>query len=457
MAASVDTADVTVGDARSVIRKVGQERTFPDLTDRPKVPHIVRIAIIGSGISGLTAAHRLHHRHEVTVYEADDRIGGHANTVTAHLDDGDFAVDTGFIVYNHRNYPVFTRLLAELQVPTQESDMSLAVRDERHDLEWGTNLSRLFSQRRNLANPGFVAMIGEVLRWNRLGQRVLAGKVDVDELTPVGDVLAARHFSKRFFDWYLIPLAAAIWSADPVTVDRFPIATFCRFLDNHGMLSLGERPSWRTVTGGSQRYVAALTAPFADRILTATPVTGIERHADGIDVRTAMDPAGRQFDRVVMATHSDQALKLLADADHQEREVVGAVRYQHNVATLHTDRSLLPRNERTWASWNVQVLPGEQRQVAMTYHMNRLQSLASRHQICVTLNRHDAIDPTTVISRIDYEHPVFDAPAIAAQQRRDDLQGRGGLFWAGAWWGYGFHEDGARSGSEVAQMIEAGT
>ena len=417
----------------------------------------MRIAIIGSGISGLTAAHRLHPRHEVTVYEADPRVGGHANTVRASLDDGDFDVDTGFIVYNHRNYPVFTRLLSELRVATQPSDMSLAVRDERHDLEWGTNLSRLFSQRRNLVNPGFVAMIGEVLRWNRLGQKVLAGKVDVDELTPVGDVLAERHFSKRFFDWYLTPLAAAIWSADPVTVDRFPIATFCRFLDNHAMLSLGQRPAWRTVTGGSRRYVEALTAPFAERIRTGTPVRAIERHADGVDVRTEPDPTGVTFDRVVMATHSDQALDLLADADPLEKEVIGAVRYQPNVATLHTDRNMLPRHERTWASWNVQVLAGDQRRVAMTYHMNRLQSLASRHQICVTMNRHDDIDPGTVISRIDYDHPVFDAAAIAAQRRRGELQGRGGLYWAGAWWGYGFHEDGAHSGSEVASLIEAGS
>lgn len=416
----------------------------------------MRIAVIGSGISGLTAAHRLHPRHDLTIFEADDRIGGHAHTVKAQLDDGDFDVDTGFIVYNHRNYPVFTRLLSELQVPTQPSDMSLAVRDERHDLEWGTNLSRLFSQRRNLLRPGFIAMIGEVLRWNRLGQRVLSGAMEVDELRPVGDVLAEHHFSRRFFDWYLTPLAAAIWSADPVTVDRFPIATFCRFLDNHGMLSLGERPAWRTVTGGSQSYVQALTATFVDRIRTGSPVTSVERHSGGIDVRTGHEDAATTFDRVVLATHSDQALGLLADADPEEKEVIGAVRYQPNVATLHTDRSMLPRNERTWASWNVQVLDEEQRRVTMTYHMNRLQSLESRHQICVTLNRHEDIDPATVIKRIDYAHPVFDAGAIAAQQRRGDLQGRGGLFWAGAYWGYGFHEDGARSGSEVAALIEAG-
>lgn len=416
----------------------------------------MRIAIIGSGISGLTAAHHLHRRHDLTVYEADRRVGGHAHTVRAELDDGTFDVDTGFIVYNHRNYPVFTRLLAELGVATQPSDMSLAVRDERHDLEWGTNTARLFAQRRNLVHPGFLAMIGEVLRWNRLGQRVLAGTVDVDELTPVGDVLAARRFSRRFLDWYLTPLAAAIWSADPTTVDRFPIATFCRFLDNHGMLSLGERPAWRTVSGGSQRYVEALTAPFAHRIRTGTPVTAVERHADGIDVRTAEDPTGTTFDRVVLATHSDQALALLADASPVEKEVAGAVRYQPNVATLHTDEAMLPRRRRTWASWNVQVLPETRRQVAMTYHMNRLQSLASRHQLCVTLNRHDDIDPAKVIRRIDYAHPVFDAPAIAAQRRRDELQGAGGLHWAGAWWGYGFHEDGARSGAEVAARIEAG-
>lgn len=416
----------------------------------------MRIAIIGSGISGLTAAHHLHRRHEITVFEADNRVGGHAHTVRAELSDGTFDVDTGFIVYNHRNYPVFTRLLSELGVPTQPSDMSLAVRDERHDLEWGTNTSRLFADRRNLRRLGFLAMIGEVLRWNRLGQRVLAGTVDVDELTPVGDVLARRHFSRRFLDWYLTPLAAAIWSADPTTVDRFPVVTFCRFLDNHGMLSLGDRPAWRTVTGGSQRYVEALIAPFAHRIRPGAAVTSVARHADGVDVRCAADIGPETFDRVVLATHSDQALALLVDAEPDEKDVVGAVRYQPNAATLHTDRSLLPVHERTWASWNVQVLPGEQRAVTMTYHMNRLQSLPSRHQICVTLNRHEDIDPARVIRRIDYDHPVFDAGAISAQRRLPELQGLGGLYWAGAWWGFGFHEDGARSGLDVARLIEAG-
>ena len=416
----------------------------------------MRIAIVGSGISGLTAAHHLHHRHDLTVFEADVRPGGHANTVSVSLDDADLDVDTGFIVYNHRNYPVFTRLLSELRVATQASDMSLAVRDERHDLEWGTNSSRLFAQRRNLVNPRFLGMITEVLRWNRLGQAVLQGDADVDELTPVGDVLTDRGFSPRFFDWYLIPLAAAIWSADPTTVDRFPIVTFCRFLDNHGMLSLGDRPAWRTVTGGSRRYVDALTEPFADRIRLATPVISVRRHGDGIDVVTATDPNPQTFDRVIMATHSDQALDLLTDADPEEKEVVGAVAYQPNVATLHTDERMLPRHRRTWASWNVTVLPGTQRHVAMTYHMNRLQSLETRHQVCVTLNRHDDIDPARVLRRIDYAHPVFDAAAIVAQRRLPELQGRGGLHWAGAWSGYGFHEDGARSGVDVARRIEAG-
>jgi predicted NAD/FAD-binding protein len=415
----------------------------------------VRIAIIGSGISGLAAAHRLHPRHDITVFEADHRVGGHAHTVEMALDDATIAVDTGFIVYNQRNYPVFSRLLSELQVPTQPSDMSLSIRDERNGLEWGTNTSRLFAQPRNALRPGFVAMIGEILRWNRLGQRVLAGTVNVDELAPVGDVLAARGFSTRFVEWYLVPLAAAIWSADPATVDRFPIATFCRFLHNHGMLSLGDRPAWRTVMGGSRTYVAALTAPFADRIRTGTPVAAVVRCGDGVEVRVAGTDRPETFDRVVLATHSDQAAAILVDADPLEKEVAGAVRYQPNVATLHTDRRMLPERERTWASWNVQVQEGR-REVTMTYHMNRLQSLATRHQVCVTLNRHDDIDPALVHARIDYDHPVFDAGAIAAQRRRDELQGRGGVYWAGAWWGYGFHEDGARSGTEVAARIEAG-
>lgn len=416
----------------------------------------MRIAIIGSGISGLTAAHHLHPRHDLTVYEADDRIGGHANTVTLHLDDGTWDVDTGFIVYNHRNYPVFTRLLSELGVATQPSDMSLAIQDDRNGLEWGTNTSRLFSQRRNAVDPRFLGMIGEILRWNRLGQRVLAGTVEVDELEPVGDVLRRRGFSDRFFQWYLVPLAAAVWSADPTTVDRFPIATFCRFLHNHGMLSLGDQPSWRTVTGGSRAYVQALTAPFAGRIRTSSPVTSICRTADGVEVTARGEAEPTTYDRVVLATHSDQALRLLADASPQEKEIAGAVRYQPNVATLHTDERMLPARRKTWASWNVQVLDDAQRQVTMTYHMNRLQALASRHQICVTLNRHEDIDPTRVHARIDYDHPVFDAGAIAAQRRRAEIQGRGGLHWAGAWWGYGFHEDGARSGAEVARDIEAG-
>ena len=299
-------------------------------------------------------------------------------------------------------------------------------------------------------------MIGEILRWNRLGQRVLAGTVEVDELEPVGDVLRRRGFSDRFFQWYLVPLAAAVWSADPTTVDRFPIATFCRFLHNHGMLSLGDQPSWRTVTGGSRAYVQALTAPFAGRIRTSSPVTSICRTADGVEVTARGEAEPTTYDRVVLATHSDQALRLLADASPQEKEIAGAVRYQPNVATLHTDERMLPARRKTWASWNVQVLDDAQRQVTMTYHMNRLQALASRHQICVTLNRHEDIDPTRVHARIDYDHPVFDAGAIAAQRRRAEIQGRGGLHWAGAWWGYGFHEDGARSGAEVARDIEAG-
>jgi len=416
----------------------------------------VRIAIIGSGISGLTAAHHLHQRHEVTVYEADGRVGGHANTVPMHLDDGTWNVDTGFIVYNQRNYPVFSRLLSELRVETQPSDMSLAICDERTGLEWGTNVSRLFSQRRNAVRPRFVGMLAEILRWNRLGQRVLAGTVDVDELAPVGDVLVAKGFSRRFFEWYLVPLAAAVWSADPTTVDRFPIGAFCRFLHNHGMLSLGDQPQWRTVTGGSQAYVRALTAPFRNRIRTSTAVTSIARTGDGVEVRAAGSDVPAAYDRVVLATHSDQAVRLLADAEPVEKDVAGAIRYQPNVATLHTDTRMLPSDPRTWASWNVHVRGGDQRRVSMTYHMNRLQSLASEHQICVTLNRHDDIDPATVHARIDYDHPVFDGEAVSAQRRRDELQGRGGLYWAGAWWGFGFHEDGARSGADVARLIEAG-
>ncbi|MCU1455700.1 MAG: putative Flavin-containing amine oxidase [Acidimicrobiales bacterium] len=405
----------------------------------------------------MVCAHELqatHPEHELTVFEADDRVGGHANTVRVDLADETHHVDTGFIVYNDRNYPVFSRLLADLGVATQPSDMSLAVQDERSGLEWGTNRRRLFADRRNALRPGFVSMVAEILRWNRLGTRLLAAPATGDRPEPVGHFLARHHFSRRFLAGYLTPLAAAIWSADPSTIAAFPVVTMCRFLQNHGMLSLGDQPAWRTITGGSRSYVDALTAGFADRIRTGTAVDKVQRHGGGIDVVHA--GGIETFDRVVMALHSDQALDLLADADRLERDVIGAIRYQPNVATLHTDRRMLPRLERTWASWNVQVRPAPQSAVTMTYHMNRLQALVSRHELCVTLNRHDDIDPASILARFDYAHPVFDEDAVRAQRRRHELQGRGGLFWCGAYWGYGFHEDGARSGVDVAHLIGAG-
>ena len=389
----------------------------------------MRIAIIGSGVSGLVCAHHLRDRHHVTVFEADDRIGGHASTVRVDLPDETHHVDTGFIVYNERNYPVFSRLLGELGVETQPSEMSLSIADERSGLEWGTSAGRIFSQRRNLARPGFLGMIAEIARWNRLGHRLLATP-DGDPLASLGEFLTRHRFSRRFRDWYLVPMSAALWSADPSTVDRFPAVTVCRFLQNHGMLSFGDRPAWRTITGGSRRYVAALAAPMATQIHVGAGVEKVVRHTDGIEVR-ARGREPQTFDRVVMALHSDQALDVLSDADHVERSVIGAIRYQPNTIVLHTDPSVLPSRRKTWASWNVHVPRETGRRVTMTYHMNRLQALESRHELCVTLNRDDAIDPAKVLARFSYEHPIFDGPAVAAQGRRDEVQGRGGVYWCG--------------------------
>jgi predicted NAD/FAD-binding protein len=414
-----------------------------------------RIAIVGSGVSGLVCAHLLHADHDITVFEANSYVGGHTNTVRVDLDGETHSVDTGFIVHNHRNYPNFVKLLDELGVATQPSEMSFSVSDARDGLEYrGTNLNTIFAQRRNVIRPTFLRMLADIIRFNRAAKRLLAADADParagDTEESLASFLERGRYSPAFIDRFVVPLGASIWSADPETFTAFPALAYARFMDNHGLLDLRGMPEWRTVTGGSRRYVDALTAPFADRIRLDAPIDKVVRRGDAIEV-VSRDHGAETFAQVILATHSDQALRLLGDPSDDERDILGAIRYQSNVATLHTDERFLPTNTRARASWNYHLDAANSRRSTLTYWMNKLQSMESEHQFLVTLNRHDEIDPALVLGRYEYDHPVFDAPAMAAQRRRAEIQGRRGTFFAGAYWEYGFHEDGVRSALDVCR------
>ena len=417
----------------------------------------MKIAIIGSGVSGLVAAHLLHPGHDVTVFEADSRAGGHANTVDVTVDGRDHAVDTGFIVYNERNYPGFCTLLRELEVATQPTDMSFSVADRQSGLEFRTsNLNTIFAQRRNLVSPSFVRLLADIVRFNRAARDLTETAREGHEET-VEAFVRRGHYSQGFFRQFVMPLGASLWSADPETFNDFPALAYVRFLHNHGMLNTIGRARWRTITGGSRTYVEALTARLAGRIRLASPVRKIVT-ADGGDDRRRVEllteRGPERFDRVVVATHSDQALRILADATPAERSVLGAIRYQRNTTTLHTDGRMLPANRRARASWNYAISDGSRRST-VTYWMNSLQAIESSRPLLVTLNRRDEIDDRTVLAELEYAHPVFDLGAISAQRRWSEIQGRRGLFFAGAYWGNGFHEAGVRSAHAVVAAIGA--
>jgi uncharacterized protein len=414
----------------------------------------VKLAIVGTGVSGLVCARQLHRHHDVAVFEAADRIGGHSNTVRVDLDDETHHVDTGFIVYNERNYPRFTRLLDELKVPTQPSEMSFSVRNERTGHEWsGSSVGGLFARRRDLASPSHWRMLADIVRFNRMARAHLDTE-PVDEVGPtLGELLDRHRIGGTVVEDYIVPLGAAIWSADPATFDRYPARSLFQFLDNHGLISLGGRPAWRTVTGGSTAYVERLVAPFRDRIRLSCPADKVVRTPDGgVEIVTA-DGEPAAFDAVILACHSDQALDLLADPSPPEREILGAIRYQPNVATLHTGASMLPRSRRAWSSWNYHVTPDHRGLPTVTYWMNRLQSLESTEQICVTLNRDEEIDPETILGRFEYDHPVYEPGTIRAQRRRAEIQGVRSTWFVGAYWGNGFHEDGVASADEVVAAL----
>jgi predicted NAD/FAD-binding protein len=412
----------------------------------------MKIAIVGAGVSGLVCAHLLHRRHEIEVFEADERIGGHVHTVDVELDGERHAVDTGFIVYNEQTYPAFTRLLAELRVATQPSEMSFSVACERSGLEWASHgANAFFAQRRNLLRPSFWRLLREKLRFDREAPALLAAP---EEKATLGEWLCGRGYTQGFVDHYVVPMGAAIWSADPDEFLRFPAASFVRFFANHGLLALSPGVRWRVVSGGSQRYVEALAAPFRDRIRTGCGVRVVRRARRDVELATA-DGALRRFDRVILACHSDQALRLLADPSGRERWLLGSVRYQRNEALLHTDATAMPRRRRAWASWNYRVPHARRGRALVTYHMNRLQGLRSSEPLFVTLNGEDRIDPARVLGRFAYHHPVFDAEALTAQRHHGVLDGQNRTHYCGAWWGWGFHEDGVQSALAVCRRFGA--
>jgi len=401
----------------------------------------VKVAVIGAGIAGNVAARELHREHDVTVFEAGDHVGGHTHTHDVVLHGRTWQVDTGFIVFNDRTYPNFISLLDELGVAAQDSSMSFSVRDEASGLEYnGTSINTLFAQRSNLVRPSFLGMVRDILRFNREAPRLL--DAPGGEL-PLRDFLERGRYGRHFVDHYVVPMGAAIWSTDPASMMRFPARFFVRFLHNHGMLTVNDRPTWRTIKGGSARYVERLVAPFRDRIQLVTPVEQVRRIPGGVLVK----PRGHEsvrFDAVFLACHSDQALAMLADASDAEREVLGAIAYQANETVLHTDASLLPRRRLAWAAWNYHVRP-DGGPVALTYNMNILQRLDAPTPLLVTLNHTGAIDPDRIIKRMTYHHPLYTPASVAAQARHREIDGARATYYCGAWLRNGFHEDGVAS------------
>lgn len=410
----------------------------------------MRIAIVGTGIAGNTAAYRLRKEHDITVYEAASYIGGHTNTIDVAEGGRTIAVDTGFIVFNDRTYPKFIELLDEIGQESQASLMSFSVSSGDGRLEYnGAGLNALFAQRRNVLRPPFFRMIRDILRFNREAMATLPFEA---ESQTVGHYLLSHGYSREFMDDYLVPMAAAIWSAEPVAIHDMPLQFLVRFFDNHGLLQLKDRPVWRVIKGGSREYVKKLVAGHRDRIRLDTPVKAVIRHESGVEI--VSDRFGREwYDAVFLACHSDQALALLDAPTAVEREVLGAIHFQDNEAVLHTDASVLPRRRRAWAAWNYHIPEDPHGQVAVTYNMNMLQSLDCDEQYCVTLNNDRRIDPSKVIRRIQYQHPVYSREAVAAQLRQADVN-VDRTYFCGAYWRNGFHEDGVVSALNAIAHFE---
>lgn len=411
----------------------------------------MKIAVIGSGIAGLGAAWLLSRHHDVVLFEKDSRLGGHTHTHQVTQAGREYSIDSGFIVHNPMNYPLLTRLFAELGVASQPTTMGFSVQDARSGLEYNaTNLNAMFCQRSNLLSPKFLRMVREILRFYRECGALLDETGDGPTL---GDYLRVNGYSQLFIEDHLIPMASALWSSPSAQVLDFPAKYLVRFMDNHHMLQVDARPQWRVVTGGSSTYIGALQTDWNVQVRLGCPARGVSRSDAGATVTT--DQGGELFDQVVLACHSDQALALLTDASDLERDVLGAITYQNNETVLHTDARILPRRRKAWAAWNAFIPAAPGAECTVSYCMNLLQSIDSPEPFVVTLNRTADIAPEKIIATMSYQHPVYTHASVAAQSRRAQINGVNRTWFAGAYWGFGFHEDGLRSGVDVARALGA--
>ncbi|MFT6387586.1 MAG: putative NAD/FAD-binding protein [Cellvibrionaceae bacterium] len=412
----------------------------------------MKIAIIGAGISGLTAAYVLNREHDITLYEADDRVGGHTATKDVNFNGRDYAIDTGFIVFNDWTYPSFKALLKQIGVDYQPAEMGFSVTCELSGLEYsGNNLNAMFAQRRNLFKLSHWQMISDILKFNKEALADVGSGGDYLDMT-LGDYLSEKSYSEAFIEKYLIPMGAAIWSASCSVIKKFPLQFFVCFFRNHGLLSVNDRPQWHVIKGGSRSYIDPLIEGFKDKVKTNSPVMSIVRHCDGVTVKTA--DASQRYDQIVIATHSDQALRMIADASTAEKNILTSIPYQKNEVVLHTDTSILPKKRSTWSSWNYRIVSNDHDDgllPVLTYDMNILQSIDSDDTFCVTLNNTEAIDKSKVLGTYYYDHPVFSVAGINAQQRWSEINGVNRTWFCGAYWGNGFHEDGVVSALKVTK------
>ena len=413
----------------------------------------MKIAIIGTGISGLVAARELYQEHQLTIFEAADRIGGHTHTIDVELEDGSYSIDTGFIVFNEASYPNFSTLVRELGIPTRKTTMSFSVRCDESGLEYnGTNLNTIFAQRRNLARPRFLGMLLDIMKFHRKAPSALNSSDDVT----VSDFVRQHGLGAAFFEDYLLPLGSALWSSSIAQFAEFPVRFVVEFMHNHHMLQAVNRPLWSVIEGGSRNYLEPLSMPFKHRIRTRTPVQTVRREPDHVSIVTR-DSEVENFDEVIFACHADQALEILADPSELEHRVLSSFPYQANDIVVHTDTAVLPRNRRAWAGWNYRKLPGNDSSATVTYNMNMLQGIDAPETFCVSLNHDELIDEDKVIRRLRYHHPVYDKRRSEAQGLHDELTGANNTSFCGAYWGYGFHEDGVNSALAVCQKLKEET
>ena len=411
----------------------------------------MKIAIIGTGISGLTAAYILNKIHRITVFEKNDYIGGHTHTHSINTGEANINVDSGFIVYNENTYPNFIKLLDQLNVERQKTTMGFSVKSDSDNFEYsGSSLNAMFSQRSNLFRPLFYKMITDIIKFNKYANNDLH---TLSEKMTLSEYLSNKKFSKSFINHYIVPMGAAIWSTKADSILNIPAFFFIRFFKNHGLLQIFNRPDWWVIKGGSNQYVKKLIKPFQTQIRINSPITKIRRTDSQVFVSTGCNNTEEVFDKVIIATHSNQALKMLSDPTKSEEEILKSIQFQNNKAILHTDTSVLPNRKLAWASWNYYLDHLTNKPVSLTYNMNILQNLNSSKTFCVTLNNNQSINKNQIIKYLDYDHPLFNSDATKAQNRKEEINGKNNTYYCGAYWHNGFHEDGVVSALEVCQKF----